>query len=601
MRRRSTIGLALLLLSACVKDPPPTADPASRRSTPSGEVVGLLGPYQSHVWLGLPYAAPPVGDLRWRPPVAPAAWQGVREALQAGQPCVQYASPLGGIDTEPVDTPVGDEDCLTLNVYAPRNATPTSFLPVMVWIHGGGNTVGTGTRYDGGNLAATQNVVVVTLNYRLGPFGWFRHAALRSDATSDQERSGNFAILDLVRALEWVGSHIASFGGDPAKVTIFGESAGGTNTLALLLSPEAVGLFHRAIIQSGGLRLSDPVTAEAFDDAPMTPLARNSANEAVARLLVADGTARDRADAKTKLAAIPRVELAGRLRAKSARDILAVYDPLPGQGMILMPVVFRDDTVLPTGAYLDHFRRPEGWSQVPVMLGTNRDENKIFMIGSPVWVKRWLGFLPRFVDEANYDPVADTLARMWKATGADELATAMVASGARDVFVYRFDWDEEPTLLGTDLSRMLGAAHGLEIPFVFGHFDLGREARRLFTAGNEPGRRELAAAMMSYWAEFARTGRPGRGDGARPEWPAWSSTPEYLVLDTPAGGGITRSSAVQTTEGVLAGVEKDPRFAGPRERCLAYHDLLMWSSALTREAYDAKCRDFPFDGYPWRS
>src|SRR5262245_16087 len=118
MRRRSTLLLAVLLLSACAKDPPPpTPDPASRRSTPSGEVVGFVGSYQSHVWLGLPYAAPPVGDLRWRPPAAPPAWQGVREALQAGHPCVQYASPLGGIDTEPVNTPVGDEDCLTLNVY----------------------------------------------------------------------------------------------------------------------------------------------------------------------------------------------------------------------------------------------------------------------------------------------------------------------------------------------------------------------------------------------------------------------------------------------------------------------------------------------------
>jgi para-nitrobenzyl esterase len=600
MRRRPALVLALLLLAACRgAPPPPTPDPTSRRSTPSGEVVGFVGTYGSWVWPGLPYAAPPVGERRWRAPDLPAAWAGVREAVRPGHPCVQYASPLGGVEGAPVDTPVGDEDCLTLNVYAPRSATPTSFLPVMVWIHGGGNTIGTGTRYDGGNLAATQNVVVVTLNYRLGPFGWFRQAALRADASSDAERSGNFAILDLVRALEWVGSHIASFGGDPARVTIFGESAGATNTLALLLSPQAIGLFHRAIIQSGGLRLWDTVTAEAFDDTP-TPDTRNSANEAVARMLVADGTARDRADAKTRLPAIPPIELAARLRAKPAREVLAAYAPLAGMGMIRMPVVFRDDTVLPTGPYLDHFRRTEGWSRVPVMLGTNRDEHKLFMVTSPDWIRWWLGFLPRFVDEASYDPVADALARMWKATGADEVATAMVASGARDVFVYRFDWDEEPTILGTPLARMVGAAHGLEIPFVFGHFAMGREASRLFTAENEPGRRELSAAMMSYWAAFARTGRPERGDGARPEWPAWSATPEYLVLDTPAGGGITRSSAVQTRAGVLAAIESDPRLAGPRERCLAYHDLVLWSPSLTREAYDARCRDFPFDGYPWR-
>jgi len=600
MRSRPAILVALLLVAACGgKPPPPAADPTSRRTTPSGDVVGFVGQYQSHVWLGLPYAAPPVDDLRWRAPAPPAAWQGVRQALQPGSPCLQYASPFGGVDTAPTDTPVGDEDCLYLNVYAPRTATATSFLPVMLWIHGGGNTIGTATRYDGGNLAATQNVVVVTVNYRLGPFGWFRNNALRVDAMSDAERSGNFAILDLVRALEWVESHIAGFGGDPAKVTVFGESAGGANTLALLLSPSAVGLFHRAIIQSGGLHLWDPVGAEAFDDAP-TPVTSNSANEAVARLLVADGTARDRADAKVKLPAIPRAELATRLRAKSGREILGAYAPMPGIGMILMPTVFRDDTVLPTGAYLDNFRGAHGWSQVPVMLGTNRDENKLFMVGSPVWVRRWFGIVPRIIDDAHYDVVAEMLSRMWKATGADELATAMVASGARDVFVYRFDWDEEPTILGADLARMIGAAHGFEVPFVFDHFDFGRDARRLFTRDNEPGRRELAAAMMAYWAAFARSGNPGRGDGTRPEWPAWSGKPEFLVFDTPAGGGITRSSAVQSREGVLAAIEADPRLAEPRARCLVYHDLVIWSPSLTRQAYDEKCRAFPFDGYPWR-
>ena len=599
----SRLAALLLLLTAvaCNSGPPVRlADPASRRTTPTGEVEGFVGDYDSYVWLGLPYASPPVGDLRWRAPTPPAPWQGVRKALAAGSPCIQYASPLGGIDTAPVDTPVGDEDCLYLNVYAPRSATITSFLPVMVWIHGGGNTIGAGTRYDGGHLAASQNVVVVTVNYRLGPFGWFRNAALRTEANTDAERSGNFAILDLVRALEWVEGNITGFGGDPAHVTIFGESAGGSNALGLLLSPSAVGLFHRAIAESAGFHTSDPVTAEAFDDSPNVETT-NSSSEAIARIFVADGTARDRNDAKQKLNDMPKPELTTKLRAKTGREILAAYQPTPGIGMIRMPVLMRDDTVLPTGDYLDLFRQKEHWSQVPVMLGTNRDENKIFMFTSPVWVKRWLGILPRFVEDPNtYDAVADTLARMWKATGADEPATSMVQSGAKDVYVYRFDWDEEPTLLGSDLSRMLGASHGLEILFVFGHFDLGRESRRLFDAASEPGRKELSAAMMSYWAAFARTGNPGQGDGKRPAWPAWSASTEYLVFDTPAAGGITTSSKTMTRDAVLKGVETDPRFADPRARCLVYHDLVAWSATMTRYAYDAHCREFPFDGYPWR-
>ena len=147
--------------------------------------------------------------------------------------------------------------------------------------------------------------------------------------------------------------------------------------------------------------------------------------------------------------------------------------------------------------------------------------------------------------------------KSWKATGADEVAAAMAASGARDLFMYRFDWDEEPTILGTELSRMLGASHGLEIPFVFGHFDMGRDANRLFTSANEPGRRDLSAAMMSYWTAFARSGDPGRGDGKQPEWPRWSAQHEYVVLDTPAGGGITRASGVSTRDTVLQSIEQE--------------------------------------------
>ena len=598
------IRLALLLLlsfAACRqhREVPPVADPASRRSTQSGEVQGFVGRYGSYVWLGIPYAAPPVGDLRWRAPTPPAAWSGVRDALQFGAPCVQYASPLGGIQSAPANTPVGDEDCLTVNVYAPKSATQTSFLPVMLWIHGGGNSIGTSRFYDGGNLAVTEQVVGVAVQYRLGPFGWFRQSAVRTDADSDVERSGNFGTLDLVRALEWIEGNIAVFGGDPAKVTIFGESAGGTNVASLLLSPSAVGLFHRAIIESGGLHMSDPISAEAFADAP-TPETANSASEAVARMLITGKVATDRADAKVKLGTIPRADMVKRLRDLSARDVLAAYLPQPGIGMIRMPTVFRDDTVVPSGDLLATFRRAAGWNRVPVMIGTNRDENKTFMYASPAWIRRWFGVVPRSLEPAAYDAVASVLARMWSATGGDEVAQAMVDSDFKDVYRYRFDWDEEPTILGADLAHMIGAGHGIEIPFVFGHFDLGREANRIFTSDNEAGRMALSSAMMSYWAAFAKTGAPGGGDG-RPEWPRWSTSHETLVLDTPAGGGITRTQTALTQQQVLDSVEKDPRFTDPRLRCLAYHDLVLWSPAITRGYYDVKCPNHPFDAYPWRS
>ena len=588
----------LLLVAGCRggRDAP-VVDPGSRRTTPSGEVVGFTGRYGSYVWLGLPYAAPPIGDLRWRAPQPNAAWSGVREALQAGAPCVQYASPLGGIKTARANTPVGNEDCLTLNVYAPKSATATSFLPVMVWIHGGGNTIGTSTLFDGGNLATRRDVVVVTVNYRLGPFGWFRHEALRAGAADDVERSGNFGTLDLVRALEWVQSHIAGFGGDPARVTVFGESAGATNVMTLLLTPQAIGLFHRAILESGGLRISDVARAEAFTE-ETGPYTRTSSNEAMARMLIASGRAHDRTDAKAALARMPAGELAAWARGADARDVLTAYEPLPGMGMIVMPLVFGDDVVLPSEPYLERLRRADGWSRVPVMLGTNHDESKLFLFASPLWVRRWFGIVPRLIEPDRYDAVGGTMSTMWKATGVDEPAAAMRASGATDVYTYRFDWDEEPTLLGTDLSRMLGAFHGLEIPFVFGHFDLGREANRIFTLENEPGRTKLADAMMSYWTEFASKGRPGAGrDGTLPPWPA---APTFLVLDTDAGGGIRPSQDTVTRAGVLAAIETDSRLATPRDRCLVYHELVYGPGELPRADYDAKCPEHPFDGFPWR-
>ena len=177
--------------------------------------------------------------------------------------------------------PAGAEDCLYLNVYAPRSATPgTGRLPVMVWIHGGGNVVGHAGFFDGGNLAAREDVVVVTINYRLGPFGWFRHPALRDAGASELDRSGNFGTLDQVRALEWVRDNAAAFGGDPGNVTVFGESAGGTNVFALLLAPPARGLFHRAIVESGNLSFGAPATAEGFVDDPQ-PSHPNASGEAL--------------------------------------------------------------------------------------------------------------------------------------------------------------------------------------------------------------------------------------------------------------------------------------------------------------------------------
>jgi len=597
-----------LLAASCRSEPPPVADPTSRRATPAGELVGFTGAYGSHVWRGIPYARPPVGPLRWRAPQAAEPWPGVREALTSGSICPQLASSFGGDDSVESGTPVGSEDCLTLSAYAPAfapDAVPTGAarLPVMVWLHGGGNVVGSSDNYDGGNLAASRDVVVVAINYRLGPFGWLRHASLRGADTSAEDRSGNFGTLDQIRALEWVRDNVSAFGGDPSRVTIFGESAGGRDVFALLVSPRARGLFHRAIVQSGGTESLPLHEAENLvDDAP--PGEANSSGEVLLRLLVADDRAADRATAQAAVAAMSPGEVAGFLRERSSHEILAAYSHDDLEDLPDVPQLFRDGVVLPAEDGMELLARGGAYNAVPVMLGTNRDEHRLFFIGKPEYVRWVLWLAPRLRDPERFLATTGHMSDWWKVGGADAPAAALRHRQGPSVWVYRFDWDEEPTLFFSDLSTLLGASHAFEIPFVFGHWDLGRRARVLFSEGNAAGREELSRKMMSWWAQFAATGDPGRGrDGDLTPWKPWDdSKPDaerFLVIDTEAGGGVRMSSESLSEAGVLAAIEADPRLPGPRERCDVYRELADWGRGFGPEDYTTagggECSDFPLD------
>ena len=575
---------------------PATPDPATVRTTRSGGVLGTAGRHGGDAWLGIPYASPPVGDLRWRAPRPPEPWSGTREAIRFAPPCPQLASPFGGIEDVSQGKPAGSEDCLYVNVWAPKDARA---LPVMVWIHGGGNSVGHGGFYDGSNLASTENVVVLTLNYRLGPLGFFRHAALRGEGTTAAERSGNYATLDLVRALEWVRDDIAAFGGDPGNVTVFGESAGGTNVVALLVSPLARGLFHRAIVQSAGLRTFTMEEGERFADDPV-PGHRHSSNELLVALLLRDGLARDRAAARKRAVTMGRDEAASYLRGKKAEDLLTVAAPGNFGGLLDLPLVFQDGVVLPREAPYEALGQRGRYHRVPIMLGTTRDETKLFLFTNPALVRRWFGVFPVVRDPLRYDLAAEYGSKMWKAGGADELAIRLRKAKGPGVYVYRFDWDEEPKILGTDLGKLLGAAHAFEVPFAFGNFNLGREGNRLWTRENEPGRVALSAAMMSYWAAFASTGDPGTGRrGELPRWSAWDGSgegkPTFVVLDTPAGGGIRMSTEVVTKASVLAQIEADPRMPTADLKCERFRELALYSGYFTREEYAQRCAEHPIE------
>jgi para-nitrobenzyl esterase len=213
------------------------------------------------------------------------------------------------------------------------------------------------------------------------------------------------------------------------------------------------------------------------------------------------------------------------------------------------------------------------------MLGTNRDEMKLFMALDPRWVNTHLwGLLIRVEDPERYAAVSHHTSAMWKAAGADEPAAALVRGEAPGVYVYRFDWDEEPTLLGTDLAALLGAAHAFEIPFVFGHWDLGGRANVIFTDDNAGAREALARQTMSYWAAFAYDGNPGRGrDGQLTEW---SAAPKFMVLDTEAGGGVRMSDGTLSEENALSALQADPRLATPEKRCDALRATLAMAGRL---------------------
>lgn len=585
--------------------PQPVADAATTVEIAQGRVTGFVDAAGGYTWLGIPFAEPPVGSLRWRAPRPPAPFTAPLAALASGDGCVQYKGMLADFDDPDEDGVVGSEDCLYLNVHAPAGAPADDRrLPVMFWIHGGGNTVGHAGLYNGSVLATRHDVVVVATNYRLGPFGWFRHAALRDAGATAADASGNFGTLDLVRGLEWVRDNIAAFGGDPGNVTVFGESAGGANVLTLMASPRAAGLLHRAVVQSGGMFFDTPARAEHFVDDPV-PGHERSSNEVLAALLVARGDAASPDEARASLRAMSEGDVRGLLYEAAATELMALYDD-GGMGMVSAPTVFGDGTVLPAGGPVELFGDAAAYNVVPVMLGTNRDEVKLFMAMDPEWVDYRFGFLPRLKDPERYDRSAAYGSLGWRYSGVDSLARILRDAQGESVYAYRFDWDEEGTIMGYDLSRAMGAAHGLEISFVFGGFEGSASVLGgIYDEDRLPQRDALSASMMSYWAEFAHTGNPGRGrDGTEVPWLAWGNAadaPKTIVFDTPRDGGVRMSTEEVTLPGLKARLLADASFTEQRELCETYVNLFRDGPAWDGGEYfalgDVGCGDYPPEGF----
>ena len=497
MKTRTLVSaFAMCLLGYCLAAaprPPSSESPATGPiAIESGLITGIYADEKEdiRVFKGIPYAAPPVGQLRWKPPRPAQPWQGARACDRFAPACPQPDSLTG--------QSVGrqDEDCLYLNVWTPAEGAEAK-RPAMVWIHGGGCTTGAGSMplYDGGNFAR-QGVVLVTINYRLGPLGFLAHPLLSKESENDV--SGNYGFLDQIAALQWVQRNIAAFGGDPDCVTIFGESAGSASVARLMVSPLARGLFHRAIAQSGGARGNNCHLRQASHGLePMEKLGQRIAE---------------------KLGCAQARDPLGALRSKTPEEILAASEPaqgLFGKGNKFGWVV--DGWALPDdpAALFDQGRQ---WP-VAFLAGFNADEWTIFQRNLPVkgalgysWMVRGVfgdsapQALELFPVEGNDVQAALNRLVTLMAFGepARAMARAMEKAGA-PAYLYYFT---RVTAAGRALG--LGAFHGQEIPFVFGTLP----PRRSYSGED----RDLSRIMQAYWVNFAKTGNPN-GPGL-PEWPA---------------------------------------------------------------------------------
>jgi para-nitrobenzyl esterase len=545
-----------------------------QRQTRYGPVVGVDDAQGSgtHAWKGIPFAKPPVGELRWRAPVEPAGWTSPRAAQQFGNACVQYGRIYGPGANNRYDPTigstlgqaVGSEDCLYLNIWRP--ADRRGGLPVIVFVHGGSNVSGytADPVYDGAALAKAADAVVVTVNYRLGIFGFLNLPQLKPGADA-QEDSGNFALLDVIQALRFVRQDIAKFGGNPSNITLMGQSAGAINVYALLTTPTTVEarprLFHRAAPLSGGISLASNLPPGRLPTLNPASVYLAQGNQLLYQQLIVDGIAADVAAAAAWVASRTPEQVAAYLRSKAPSSLLFTLltrlAPLGLAGSGPIP----DGAMLPTdpigaiaaGQYL----------RVPVLAGNTRDEGKLFptfltLLGGPsgrlvsdqqlfniqyayqpdaapqIGIDQWIpGFyLPVTTPGTGFNARTELLDNLFLQAATDNVLSTL-KSQQNEVWYYRFDWDEEPA----PFNDIYGAAHAFDLPFLFGTFGPSLFSNIANSKANEPGRLALSQAMMRSLGAFARDGDPNAPKALGTSWPVW---PAKLIFDaTPTATAIS--------------------------------------------------------------
>ena len=432
-------------------------------------------------FLGIPYAAPPVGDLRWRPPAAPASWTGERDATRAGASC------------QPARDGSAIEDCLFVNVTRPAGAKPGAKLPVLVWIHGGGFTIGTsvaafGAETDGIQFAK-DGVVTVSLNYRLGRAGWFAHPAL-----SKEGPSGNYGLMDQIAALKWVQANIASFGGDPKNVTIAGESAGGISVLYLMLAPDARGLFQKAIGESSFGRL---------EPTPLKAAEASGAEAATKAGVTGDDAAAAAALRKVPLSAMPYT---GPFTSRAG----PILDGRYVQGGIAQGFAAGRQ------------------AKIPLLIGGNSNEASLFRPQAAQ-----LDAIPAARKDAAmaaFDPegkgnrlqIVNDMATRLYITEPDRNISRLQSKAGQPTYLYYFSY-----VTPAKRASSFGAVHTAEIPYAFAG------PKQKLAPEDQP----LATAVNAYWAAFIKSGNPGSAGG--PTWPKFTTATE-ASMEFGADGPKTR-------------------------------------------------------------
>ena len=534
-------------------------------------------------WDDIPYAQPPIKELRWK---APRRINDPANIIlpKEGNFCFQRPSSLGGAEGEGVYT--GSEDCLYLDIIAPakKNDKP---LPVMFWIHGGGNTSGLKDLYDFSKMARRHDVIVVRINYRLGPFGWFTHPSIQ-DFQTGLDKSSNFGTLDIIAALHWVQENIHLFGGDKDNVTIFGESAGGHNVFSLLVSEKSKGLFHKAISMSGYTTSITP--DDAYKQKTKSSTSNYSSWNVVNKIL------KDQVES-TKNRDYTKEDVRGILLNLSSEEFFKYYSER--ESYEELPLLTSDGIVIPEIGLRKSLYDPQHVNQVPTIAGSNRDEVKLWLASAEYFVEldysavgSILG-LPKVVlkDAEAFEAFNYYRSSAWKIRGVDIPLKGLYESGNQNLYSYRYDWDDHRRFLIADFKTLIGAAHATEIPLLAGNAKLvgGYPLSDLiYPAGIS--KFYLSRNMMKFWTNFAKNGDPGESTNSIDWEPVISKGNldlSYMILDN------RKNLKVQSTSNTFKSLSNELFYdnrVSDLEKCVI---LLQMFTFVGDDIYDENIKHYP--------